>query len=164
MKKLITAFVLYSFMMPMQAQVLKKLKGQFENKFKEKIEQKKDQKIDEKADNLATKIINTPDSIVKKTGALLKEKQQAKKDTLKTNDLQKNDTLNHQVSQLEKIDLPSFSSSRIKKLQHPTNGEIAVCCFLYKGILPNPYKPEKRSFQTVKRIQSKILFFGDMEC
>ena len=98
MKKLYTAIIICSFMAPLHAQVLKKLKGQFEDKFKEKIEQKKNQKIDEKTDNAASKIMNAPDSVLKKAGNFIKEKHQDKKDSLKVKEQQKTDTVNNQVA------------------------------------------------------------------
>lgn len=110
MKKLYAAIIICSFMAPLHAQVLKKLKGQFEDKFKEKIEQKKNQKIDEKTDNAASKIMNAPDSVLKKAGNFIKERRQDKKDSLKVKEQQKTDTLNTQVARAVVITSAEFSN------------------------------------------------------
>lgn len=109
MKKLYLAIIICSFMTPLHAQVFKKLKGQIENKFKEKIEQKKNQKIDEKTDHAATKIMNTPDSVINKTGKFIKEKRHDKKDSLNVNEQQKTGTVNNQASRAVIIS-PGFST------------------------------------------------------
>lgn len=110
MRKIFAVIVICCFITPVKAQVLKKIKDQFEGKFKEKLEQKKNQKIDEKTDNAASKIINAPDSVIKKSGNFIKEKQQNKKDSLKIKEQQKTDTLINQVSRTLIITAPGFSS------------------------------------------------------
>ncbi len=132
MKKLYAAIIICSFMAPLQAQILKKLKGQFEDKFKEKIEQKKNQKIDEKTDNATSKIMNAPDSVIKKTGNFIKERQQDKKDSLKIKEQQKTDTMNNQVSRAVITTSPDFSTYDTEEplllKKNPTPGD-----FFYNG-------------------------------
>ena len=81
MKKLIVLVSLSLGVSSSHAQVIKKLKNQFEDKFKEKLVQKKDQKIDEKADKAAAKVVNAPDTVLSKTTQEIKRAQQAKKDS-----------------------------------------------------------------------------------
>lgn len=132
MKKLYTAIIICSFMAPLQAQVLKKLKGQFEDKFKEKIEQKKNQKIDEKTDNAASKIMNAPDSVIKKAGNFIKERHQDKKDSLKIKEQQKTDTVNNQVARRVIINSTVFSTLDARQIL-PIKSNAAAGDFFYAG-------------------------------
>ena len=82
--KNITAFILFMcFVNNSNGQLLKKLKGQFEDKFKEKRSQKKDQKIDEKADKAATQVVNMPDSVITRESGKVRNREDVKKDSLK---------------------------------------------------------------------------------
>lgn len=101
MKKLIVLVSLSLVVNYSHAQVIKKLKNQFEDKFKEKLVQKKDQKIDEKADKAAAKMVSTPDSVASKTMHEFKKAQQAKKDSARTKEGNERDTM--QIQKLKQV-------------------------------------------------------------
>jgi myo-inositol-1-phosphate synthase len=58
--------------------------------------------MDEKADKAANKVVNAPDSAANKVSRKIKEIIHQKKDSLRTNDVPQNDTLNtgHQIASL----------------------------------------------------------------
>jgi hypothetical protein len=89
MKTIFIAFLICCIGTTAQAQLLKKIKGQFNDKLKEKVEQKKNQKIDEKADKAASKVVNAPDSVIQKAERKLKEINETKKDSLRVSTEQK---------------------------------------------------------------------------